>query len=171
MMKAYGTDMDTFAWLQDLGYGRHFNDHMGGRRLGRVPWMVESSYPVKERLISGANTSTEAPFLVDIGGSTGHDLTEFRRHHPHVPGRLILQDLPAVIAQIEDLDPEIVRMEHDFFEEQPVKGKAPDAPSRRTGSDLRRCSCLLRAFHPKQLPRRHLREDTWANQERHEAWI
>ncbi|UPL02377.1 hypothetical protein LCI18_013311 [Fusarium solani-melongenae] len=122
LMYAYGTDMDMFAWQQSLGYGTHFNYHMGGYRQGRPPWMADSFYPVRERLIKGADSNPEAPFLVDIGGSIGHDLAEFHRHHPDTPGKLILQDLPAVIGQIQDLSPAITPMSYDFHTEQPVKG-------------------------------------------------
>ena len=41
--------------------------------------------------------ATDAPILVDIGGCTGTDVMELRRRYPDVPGRVILQDLPAVI--------------------------------------------------------------------------
>ncbi|KAK7425773.1 hypothetical protein QQZ08_007749 [Neonectria magnoliae] len=122
MMHAYKTDKDMFAWQQSLGYGPHFNNHMGGYRQGRPPWMAPNFFPVKERLIAGADTSPDAPFLVDIGGSIGHDLIEFHRHHPDAPGKLILQDLPAVIGQIEELHPAITPMGYNFLEEQPTKG-------------------------------------------------
>lgn len=79
-------------------------------------------YPVKERLIDGADTSPEAAFIVDIGGSLGHDIEELHRKSGNLPGRLILQDLPVVIGQITDLDPRIEKMEYDFYMEQPVKG-------------------------------------------------
>jgi hypothetical protein len=130
MMYAYGTSMDTFAWQQSLGYGTHFNDHMSGYALGSLPWMAASFYPVKEKLIDGANTDPEAPFLVDIGGNVGHDLELFHTLYPRVPGKLILQDLPVVIGQIRNLDPAILRMEYDFHTKQPVNGKAPTAPQR-----------------------------------------
>lgn len=80
-------------------------------------------YPVQERLVAGADQSPDAPFLIDIAGSIGHDLEEFRRHHPNTPGKLILQDLPVVISQIKSLDPAITPMGYDFHTEQPVKGK------------------------------------------------
>ncbi|KAM0430033.1 hypothetical protein ACHAPT_006039 [Fusarium lateritium] len=118
LMDAYGMDMDMFAWLQKLGYSSHFNNHMGGYRQGRPPWM--SFYPVKERLIAGASNSPDAAFLVDIGGNVGHDIMEFQRHYPNVPGKLILQDLPTVICQIQ-LDPTITTMSYDFHTEQPIK--------------------------------------------------
>lgn len=122
MMYAYDTDKNMFAWQQHMGYGTHFNDHMSGRRLGRLPWMHPSLYPVQERLIDGASTDPDAPFLVDIGGSMGDDLAEFLHYYPKAPGRLVLQDLPVVIDQIKRLDPVIIRMGYDCLTEQPVKG-------------------------------------------------
>jgi hypothetical protein len=116
------TDLDTFSWLQSLGYGMRFNNHMGGYSRGRMPWMVPECYPVQQRLISGAEIDPKTPFLVDIGGNIGHDLVQFATNYPAHPGRLILQDLPDVINQITDLDLAIDRMKHDFFTEQPVKG-------------------------------------------------
>ncbi|KAJ5385475.1 Winged helix-turn-helix transcription repressor DNA-binding [Penicillium concentricum] len=122
LMYAYGTDKDIFSFVNDLGYGKHLNDYFGGYNLGRPWWMDPGVYPVKERLIDGADPSPDAPFLVDIGGNVGHDLERFRSRFPNTPGKLIVQDLPLMIRQIKDLDPAIVRMEYDFHDEQPVKG-------------------------------------------------
>ncbi|KAK2730267.1 sterigmatocystin 8-o-methyltransferase [Colletotrichum kahawae] len=122
MMYAYNTNKDMFSWQQDLGYDTHFNHHMSGYRQGRNPWMAPGFFPVKERLIEGADNNAEATFLVDIGGSIGHDLAEFHHYHPDAPGKLILQDLPVVIGQIQELTPAITPMGHDFLTEQPVKG-------------------------------------------------
>lgn len=137
MMYAYGTDMDTFTWQQSLGYGSHFNDHMSGYAMGFVPWMAPSFYPVQERLVKGADTDPEAPFLVDIGGNVGHDLEMFRQFHPDAPGKLILQDLPVVIGQIQDLESSILRMEYDFHTKQPIIGKAHIAPTRQVSSSVK----------------------------------
>jgi len=73
-------------------------------------------------LIKGAKTGEDEVLLVDVGGSLGHDISEFRKKHPSAPGRLVLQDLPAVIAQGKDLDSKIEPKAHDFFTEQPIKG-------------------------------------------------
>ncbi|KAK7402779.1 hypothetical protein QQX98_011459 [Neonectria punicea] len=121
-MFAYGTKMNTFEWQRSLGYDRHFNHHMAGYRQGRVPWMTPGFYPVQERLIEGGDTRPSAPFLVDIGGNMGHDLVEFHQYHPHAPGKLILQDLPAIIESIQELDPAITPMSYNFHTKQPVKG-------------------------------------------------
>jgi hypothetical protein len=79
-------------------------------------------FPVKERLVDGANSHEGATFLVDIGGSLGHDLEEFNRKHPKVPGRLILQELQSVLLQINSLDERIERIAYDFYTENPIKG-------------------------------------------------
>lgn len=48
--------------------------------------MDPSIYPVQENLISGAEAHSDAPFLVDIAGGLGHDLTEFKNRFPNHPG-------------------------------------------------------------------------------------
>ncbi|CAJ2508351.1 Uu.00g133770.m01.CDS01 [Anthostomella pinea] len=122
MHYAYNTKLDFFARQHEIGYGEHFNHHMGGYRQGRLPWMDPSFYPVKERLIEGADSSPDVPFLIDIGGSVGHDVSQFLKMWPDHPGKLVLQDLGVVVNQIKDLDPGIQRMEYDFHAPQPLKG-------------------------------------------------
>ena len=120
--KAHNTELNFFEHLQaNPPQGQRFNHHMGGYSLGRPSW--HEFYPVEKNLIEGFNkTEDNAALIVDIGGSVGHDLDEFRRKFPNAGGRLVLQDLPVVIGQIGELDAKIERMPYDFFEEQPVKG-------------------------------------------------
>lgn len=59
---------------------------MRGYRQGRTPWMDPSIYPVQENLVHGAEAGSDAPFLVDIAGGLGHDLTEFKNRFPSHPG-------------------------------------------------------------------------------------
>lgn len=41
------------------------------------------------------------PIFVDVGGSSGTDVTRFLKRHPDVPaGSLVLQDTPDVIAMV-----------------------------------------------------------------------
>ncbi|MBE3045883.1 hypothetical protein IMZ48_25740 [Candidatus Bathyarchaeota archaeon] len=124
MQHAYSTKDNFFEHLMaNPPYGLQFNQHMGGYRQGRPSWMDAGFYPVQERLISGFDDAApDAALLVDVGGGLGHDIDEFRRKNTEAPGRLVLQDLGAVLAQIEDLDPKIERLEYDFHTEQPIKG-------------------------------------------------
>ena len=82
--------------------------------------MDEKFFPVKERLFQGLDLGVSDFLLVDGGGGRGHDLEKFRKTFVNVPGRLILQDLPGVIENIEDLDTSIGRVAHDFTAPQPV---------------------------------------------------
>jgi len=112
-----------FAYMQaHPPMGPQFNHHMGGYRQGRPAWMDADFFPVQDRLVKGARSDAEAVLIVDVGGSIGHDLAEFATKHSSAPGRLVLQDLPAVLGQIASLDGRIERMGYDFFTEQPVKG-------------------------------------------------
>ncbi|SPJ72164.1 related to O-methyltransferase [Fusarium torulosum] len=120
LMYAYNTDQDMFSWIQSQGYITQFNDHMAGYRPS--PWMSTGRYPVEQRLIDGADKSPTAPFWVDIGGCLGRDLSDLRRYYQHIPGLLILQDLPHVICQVKKMHLPFHAMEHDFFTEQPIKG-------------------------------------------------
>lgn len=135
LMHAYGTDKDVFSWLHHRGYDKHFSDLMLGQRMGVESWMSPNLYPVRERLMDGASSEPDAPFLVDMGGNLGGNLAKFRQLYPDAPGKLILQDMPTVIARIVDLDPSIVRMEHDLRAEQPVKGMS----HRSVATPVQRC--------------------------------
>lgn len=119
----YGSDMGFFGRVQQEPLtAKQFNNHMSMYAQGRVRWMDHGFYPVQKQLIDGVVIKDQDVSLVDVGGSFGHDLEDFRRKWPGVPGRLVLQDLPEVVAAVKDLHPSIEVTGHDFFTEQPVKG-------------------------------------------------
>ncbi|OJJ43620.1 hypothetical protein ASPZODRAFT_169288 [Penicilliopsis zonata CBS 506.65] len=119
----FRTDQHFFEYLQaNPVIAGQFSNHMSAYRQGRPSWMDIGFYPVKERLLGESKFGSDDILLVDVGGSLGHDLSEFRQKWPQVPGRLILQDLPAVTEGAKGLDTTIEVMAHDFFTEQPVKG-------------------------------------------------
>ncbi|KAH7001129.1 S-adenosyl-L-methionine-dependent methyltransferase [Ilyonectria destructans] len=123
LQHGYRTKLNFFEHLHNNPpYGQQFHHHMGGYRQGRPSWMDTGFFPVEERLIAGFEEAEDAALLVDVGGSFGHDLAEFRSKFSDAPGRLVLQDLPVVIEQIQNLDAKIERTSYDFFTEQPIKG-------------------------------------------------
>lgn len=66
--------------------------------------------------------STERAVFVDIGGGTGQQCIALKDRFPGLPGKVILQDLPLVVAAA--VIPEGVEaMAYDFFTLQPVKGE------------------------------------------------
>lgn len=115
--------------MENAAYGQQFHQHMGGVNQGRASWL--DFYPVQERLVDGFDGSPDAVMLVDVGGGYGHDLDAFRRRNIDAPGRLVLEDLGVALGQITDLHPKIERLEHDFFTEQPIKGKHQPAHRQR----------------------------------------
>jgi hypothetical protein len=60
-------------------------------------------------------------FLVDIGGNQGYVLRNFRSEYGHLPGKLILQDLPSVIKGVSRRDAGVQVMGYSFLDPQPVK--------------------------------------------------
>jgi hypothetical protein len=114
---AFGAKHNAFTWL-----GSHpdtladFNEMMKAQRSSRKEWY--DFFPVQANLLDGFEGG---PLLVDIGGAQGYELQCFKDKF-HEKGDLVLQDLPHVIDSIQTLDPEIKRMKHDFFTEQPIKG-------------------------------------------------
>lgn len=102
-----------------------FTSHMAGYTSQRGTW--EEVYPVKEQLFRTDEDirRTKDIILVDLGGGSGHDLKRFASHFlPTLQEpRLVLQDLPEVIAQAEKsekLPPSIKAVPTDFMKESPV---------------------------------------------------
>ena len=98
-----------------------FNTYMTGNHDTRPSWI--DWYPVEERLLKDAKADNAAVLMVDIAGGRGHYLAAFKDKFPHARGRMILQEVPNVIRDVQGLDSSIERMEHDMFEPQPVKGR------------------------------------------------
>jgi hypothetical protein len=76
-------------------------------------WYEPSFYPILQNLIDGfVSDDKVAVFLIDIAGNIGHDITELDEKFPDLKkkGRLILQDLPAVIESVKGKLPEGSRL-------------------------------------------------------------
>jgi hypothetical protein len=120
--------------------GRRFASMMDMWSKGRPRWFDDIYYPVKERLISGADSTSET-FLVDVGGGSGHDIDDLRKAFgSEIPGKLVLQDRPEIL-DLAQVDSSIERKPHDFLTEQPVKGKQPSSRSSELSSYI--CQALV----------------------------
>ncbi|KAE8150516.1 S-adenosyl-L-methionine-dependent methyltransferase [Aspergillus avenaceus] len=114
------TTSTTWDWLSKRPAALdRFNSFMEGNRAGRSHWA--EWFPVQERLLDGAVVN-KSPLLVDIAGGRGHDLIKFKQRFPGPHGDLVLEELPAVIDDISNLDEDLRRVKHDFFQPQPIKG-------------------------------------------------
>jgi hypothetical protein len=115
----WAVGQSQFEWLASNQQQQTlFNSYMASRREGRPMWF--NTYPV-ERLLGHAVPFEDTVFLVDIGGNQGHDLSKFRRQYGHLPGKLILQDLPSVIEGVPSRDAGVEVMGYNFLDPQPVK--------------------------------------------------
>lgn len=122
---ATGPFADKFGMIQwnyfkeNPTRGQSFNTFMEGQREGRGCWL--DVYPADERLQTNLRGNEDTVFLVDVAGGKGHDLRDVRDRIGSKHGRLVLEDLPEVIAHVNDpvgIEP----MAYDFFTPQPIKG-------------------------------------------------
>ncbi|OAX79773.1 hypothetical protein ACJ72_05905 [Emergomyces africanus] len=115
---AHDTDLHCFDWLATQPrLQASFNVIMGiSRTLGDEAWF--EYFPASSKL---TGKSESEPLVVDIGGGVGHHLIALKKHCPSLTGKLIVQDIPAVVDNAKDLPAGIEVMKHDFFTPQPVK--------------------------------------------------
>lgn len=123
----YANNLDkgthAFSWLSDHpDVFQAFHHYIHGMRVHRPSWF--QMFPVHEYLVQGLKLDGDASALVDVGGSTGQILDDFRKAVPEYTGRLVLQEQLHVIeaASTMGLDSRIELQAHDFFAEQPMKG-------------------------------------------------
>lgn len=120
--RAFATDLPFFEYMhQNPEMSSNFDTFMTANRGGRKHWI--HWFPVESQIFSTIPGPENDTLLVDVGGGKGHDLERFLSKYPQAKGRLVLQDLPSTINNIQQLSPDISPMSHDFFTPQPVKGK------------------------------------------------
>ena len=125
---AHQTDLNMYEWLQaHPEQMKIFNDFQTANAQfneGSVQRILESL------LVSGDNIGTDAGqseqdknkvLFVDVGGGRGEALREFRKNHPELRGRVIIEDLPKVIES-QEVEEGVEAIVHDFFTPQPVTG-------------------------------------------------
>ena len=92
---------------------------MGIRKSQRI----EVVYPILERLVTGFDRTLQDVLFIDIGAGNGHMAAGLRSAMPELPGRIIAQDLPGMIASAPSTPAGIEVQAYDFFTEQPIKSK------------------------------------------------
>lgn len=124
----HNTDKPLFPWFQEHPENLEF--FMGWlpvARSGDSKRWVDTNLP---ELIASQATSAEAVLFVDVGGPVGNQCVDLRKRVPEMVGRVVNQDLPHVVANTIE-HPGVEQSAHDFFTEQPIKGKACWATSER----------------------------------------
>jgi hypothetical protein len=119
---AYQTQLEYFPWLETQPAALDdFANWMSNKdkvSRGWVDW-----FPVEDhlKLDTTKNETDHEALIVDVGGGKGHDLKRFRDRFKDTSGRLILQDLPAMVPQ-KSPNQGFEIVPHDFFTPQPIKG-------------------------------------------------
>ncbi|KAI5360201.1 putative O-methyltransferase domain, S-adenosyl-L-methionine-dependent methyltransferase [Septoria linicola] len=97
-----------------------FDTLMKENRRGNKPWFT--IFPFAEQVGNNCKSPDEV-LLVDVGGNRGADILELHKTHPDLNGRLILQDLPETIANVDRSTMHGIELQaYDFFTPQTVKG-------------------------------------------------
>jgi len=98
-----------------------FNTAMQAATRGSA-WAIPI-YPFEAEL-KKVETSDETVLVVDVGGGRGQATLQIKALCLNIKGRMILEDLPEVTADIKDTLPEGIEvLPYDFFTPQPIKGR------------------------------------------------
>lgn len=123
---AYQTDLPVFKWREfnpeNAKAGQAF---MAAQRIGqRSVW--DGMVPVDDFKLSKEDLVNNRVMICDVGGGSGHQCLDFRKHYPDLTGKIVTQDLGSMqqlSAIREELEKQnITMMPHDFFAEQPIQG-------------------------------------------------
>ena len=129
---AHQTELNMYEWLQAHPEQMEiFNDFQSANaRLneGSVQRILKSLLlPAGDSFGTDSGLSGQGEhrvLFVDVGGGRGESLRIFRRNHPEIRGRIVIQDLPKVVEGQEVIEG-VEAIAHDFFTEQPIKGVHP----------------------------------------------
>lgn len=125
-MVGHHTDVDFYTWLESHPVqAGAFHRFMEAQFASLPSWL--SAVEFESEFALGTDETT--PLMVDVGGGVGQQCIALYEKYPRLPGRIILQDRPAVLAKAITSD-RVERMPHDYLTEQPVKGILILVPSR-----------------------------------------
>ncbi|KAH7138903.1 S-adenosyl-L-methionine-dependent methyltransferase [Dendryphion nanum] len=115
--KALKTDLAPFDWM------RQHPEQM--KSLGQAMAIERGrqwteSYPVTDR-VGTFKPKPESALLVDVGGGFGQQAVDFKTRFPHLPGRIIVQDIPETLSRAPTVEG-IEFMVQDFFQPQVIEG-------------------------------------------------
>lgn len=115
--KGFNTELPVFEWMtQHPEMVAQMTQYMAATNSEKpspfdvYPFPSECEHLGEDRVL-----------FVDVGGNVGHQCVSLREKCPQLKGRVVLQDLKAVVQHAKVLS-SIEVMEHDFFDPQPVQG-------------------------------------------------
>ncbi|KAL2147438.1 hypothetical protein VTI28DRAFT_9337 [Corynascus sepedonium] len=84
-------------------------------------WVGSIPFPSAEELERDVLKTEQTPVFVDVGGNIGHQSSHVLAWHPHLAGRIVVQDRPETVASAAPTKG-IAFAVHDFFTPQPILG-------------------------------------------------
>ena len=122
---AHQTDLNMYEWLQaHPEQMKIFNDFQTANAQmneGGVRRILESLLVSGDNIGTNTGQDNDKVLFVDVGGGRGEALRKFRRNHPELRGRIIIEDLPKVIEG-QEVGDGVEAIAHDFFTPQPITG-------------------------------------------------
>lgn len=142
---AHNTDQHAYSWRpSDPTILEAFHEFMRSQRASQKPWT--SYFPLEMLKLSAEE---DRVLLVDVGGATGGQCLLLRQRHPHLTGKMIVQDQESIISKTDSQELEsfgIVSQVHDFFQPQPI-GNAKAYYLRNILHDWPDSSCINILFN------------------------
>ena len=122
---AYNTELDAYTYFSQHPENlTALIEYMALEQGVRGRWLEK--YPFESET-QGWNPASNEALFVDIGGNVGHYCALFKARFPSIPGRILLEDLPDTLSHAL-LTPGVEKLDHDFFQPQPIKGKCEYLP-------------------------------------------
>lgn len=118
--RAWKTDLAFFAWVRTQPKLWDILHH-ALQIQWRADWL--SGFEL-EGYLGGwtARPGDGKVLFVDVGGSMGVQCSNLRTKYPHVPGRVILQDMQEAIDIWKPIEG-VEAMAQDYYAEQAIKGR------------------------------------------------
>ena len=111
------TDLSFWDYLHTRAADTsHFDNFMRAQRMS-----TDNCFSVLNLEAQSKGWPADRPVFVDVGGGMGQQCTAVREKFPHLAGRIILEDLPAVVSQAK-VPAGVEVLPHDFWHPQPIKG-------------------------------------------------
>jgi demethylsterigmatocystin 6-O-methyltransferase len=115
---AWSTKLPLWDWLAEHPEQReHFNRFMYAQRSS-----VKNCFSTLALDEGVYGWPAEKLLFVDVGGGTGQQCVALRERWPDVKAKVLLQDLPSVVENVQ-LPEGIDVMAYDFFTKQPATGE------------------------------------------------
>lgn len=108
-------------WLKLTSNPKRVKDMAQGMRSLSTGSLAACAYPFGEEL-GKLDIKEDEIAIVDVAGGQGHIMTDVRERYPNLKGRIIVQDLPAVLDTVPGGPPKGIEfMPYNMFTPQPVR--------------------------------------------------